>query len=89
MLNIFTRSHGLTKTASKWFSVLLGIVCILCWVALLLGNLKMDIELDGGFALNAYLVVGLAAATVVLVFYCLVFVAIYSSFFIVSKIKSK
>lgn len=88
MISNLKRSHQLAKTFSKWMSVLLGIFCVVCWGMLILGNMEIDIELDNGFALNAYFVVVLLAAVLAFILYSLSFVVSYVSLYITSKIKT-
>ncbi|MFT4861606.1 MAG: hypothetical protein ACI95C_000816 [Pseudohongiellaceae bacterium] len=89
MISQLTRAHLLAKKVTKWFSVLLGIASVLCWVLLLLGNMEIDLELDGGIGLNAFLVVGLVAGLLALVMYGISFSIIYGAVFIASKIHSQ
>jgi hypothetical protein len=88
MISDLSRSHRLAKTVSKWFSILLGLFCVYGWVMLSRGNWEIDLELDGGFELNGYLVIGFVAIVLALILYGLSFILTYGSLFIASKIKT-
>jgi len=83
--NTIETAHRVAKTMTKWFSVLIGMVCILCWVLLLVGSMEIDLELDGGFKLNGVFVIGFIGFLFSLAFYIVSFIATLGVLFVMSK----
>lgn len=89
MTSLLSRSHGLAKATALWSSALFGVLVIISWVLLFAGSLTIDIELDGGVQINAYLLVALLAAMITLAAYGISFIVLYASLFIFSFTRTR
>lgn len=69
--------------------MLFGVLAVVSWVMLLMGNMAIDIELDSGFQLNAYVLIALLTALLTFTVYGISFMVIYGSLFLFSSIKTR
>ncbi len=89
MLINLSRSHRKASKTVRWASLLIGAFVIVCWLMLIMGNLTMDLSLDNGFQLNAYLVVVAVAVLLTFIVYGISFVTIYISLCLLSILKTQ
>ena len=73
MIYFLSKIHRITRRATLWFGIFVGLLGLIAVVMLINGNLNMDVDLFGWENLNPYLaVVGVVVALAV-VFYLIVF----------------